>query len=226
MANSRRITTLVLTMSLTALVSAACENQTERTTTTTTEATPSPAVGTTPAPGVAASPAASPYASPYASPGASPTGSPVALKAPEKEFLSNAARGSMLEVQLGNLAAQRATSPDVKQFGERMATDHTQLGQKLQQVASNLNVTPEQALTPAQQSAVSRLEKLSGKAFDREYMRSMISDHERDIAEFKRAASQATNSDIKQFATEALPTLQEHLSMAREISGKLGGKAQ
>ncbi|HEY7182685.1 MAG TPA: DUF4142 domain-containing protein [Blastocatellia bacterium] len=176
----------------------------------------------TPAPGVAASPAASPYASPYAS----PTGSPVAVTPAEKEFITDAARGGALEVQLGNLAAQKASSEDVKRFGERMATDHSQLGQKLQQVASSLNLTPEQNLTPAQQNTVSRLEKLSGKEFDREYIRSMISDHERDIAEFQRAASKATNPDIKQFVTEALPTLQEHLKMAREIGGKLGVKGQ
>ena len=213
MANSRGITTLILTLGFTGLIFTACERETERTTTV-TETAPSPTVGMTPAPGAAASP--------YAS----PTASPVAVTSAEKEFVSNAARGGALEVQLGNLAAQKASSEDVKRFGERMATDHSQLGQKLQQVASNLNLTPDQNLTPAQQSSVNRLEKLSGKAFDREYIRSMISDHERDIAEFQRAASKATNPDIKQFVTEALPTLQEHLSMAHEISGKLGGKAQ
>jgi putative membrane protein len=145
----------------------------------------------------------------------------VALTAPEKEFLANAGRGGMLEVQLGNLATQKASSNDVKQFGERMATDHGQLGQKLQQLASNLNVTLPQDLKPEQQAVVSRLEKLSGKAFDREYMKEMINDHVKDISEFERAASHATNADIKQFVSEALPTLREHLKLAREIAGKL-----
>jgi putative membrane protein len=148
----------------------------------------------------------------------------VALTAPEKEFMANAARGGMLEVQLGNLATQKASSNDVKQFGERMATDHGQLGQKLQQLASNLNVTLPQDLKPEQQAIVSRLEKLSGKAFDREYMKEMVSDHVKDISEFERAASHATNPDIKQFVSEALPTLRDHLKMAREIAGKLGAK--
>jgi putative membrane protein len=138
--------------------------------------------------------------------------------------MSNAARGGMLEVQLGNLAAQKATSNDVKQFGERMATDHGQLGQKLQQLASNLNVTLPQDLKPEQQAVVSRLEKLAGKAFDREYMKEMISDHTKDISEFERAASQATNPDLKRFASEALPTLRDHLKSAREIYAKLGAK--
>jgi putative membrane protein len=49
----------------------------------------------------------------------------------------------------------------------------------------------------------------------------MISDHTRDISEFERASTQATNPDIKQFASEALPTLRDHLKIAREIAGKL-----
>jgi putative membrane protein len=151
----------------------------------------------------------------------------VALTTTEKEFMANAARGGMLEVQLGNLAAQKASSNDVKQFGERMATDHSQLGQRLQQLASNLGVSLPQDLKPEQQNVASRLEKLSGKAFDREYMKEMVSDHTKDISEFERAASQATNADIKQFASEALPTLRDHLKMAREIvAGKPGAKTQ
>jgi putative membrane protein len=140
--------------------------------------------------------------------------------------MTNAARGGMLEVQMGRLAADKATSPEVKQFGERMVTDHGQLGQKLQQLASNLNLTPEQQLSPEQQNAVSRLQNLSGKAFDREYIKAMVADHVKDISEFQRAANQASNADIKQFASEALPMLQEHLKLAREIAGKLGARAQ
>jgi len=211
MANSRGITTFILTLGFTALIFTACETQSERERERVGEATPSPTVGLTPSP----TGAASPYASPAA-----------ALTAPEKEFMTNAARGGMMEVQLGNLAEQKASSNDVKQFGERMSTDHSQLGQKLQQLASNLNFTLPQELNPEQQNVVSRLEKLAGKAFDREYMREMVSDHVKDISEFERAASQVTNADIKQFASEALPTMRDHLKMAREIAGKLGVKGQ
>jgi putative membrane protein len=208
MANSRGITTLILTLSVTALVSTACETQTERT--TITEATPSPTVGLTPTPTGAAS----------------PTSSPVSLTTAEKDFISQASRGSVEEVQLGRLAAEKGASPEVKQFGERMATAHGQLGQRLQQLASNLNITPDQQLSPEQQATVSRLERLSGKTFDRDYIRAMVADHVKNVSEFERMASQATNADIKQFASEALPTLREHLSAAREIAAKLGVKAQ
>jgi putative membrane protein len=204
MANSRGITTFILTLGFTVLILTACEPRPERE--RVGEATPSPTVGVTP------------------SPTASPTGSPVALTTAEKDFLSNAARGGMVEVQLGNMAAQKASSEDVKQFGERMATDHSQLGQKLQQLATNLGFQLPGDLKPEQQNLVSRLEKLSGKAFDREYIKEMVKDHAKDVSEFERAANQATNADIKQFASNALPTLRDHLNMAREIAGKLGAK--
>jgi putative membrane protein len=55
-------------------------------------------------------------------------------------------------------------------------------------------------------------------------MREMVKDHARDVSEFERAVNQAANADIKQFASEALPTLREHLNLAREIAGKLGAK--
>jgi putative membrane protein len=205
MSNSRGITAFILTLGLTAIVLTACEPQPERE--RVGVATPSPTVGITPSPAVTVTPAAP-------------------LTSFEREFIMNAARGSVAEVQLGNLAAQKASSNDVKQFGERLATDHSQLGQKLQQLASNLNVTLSQELDTAQRNLVSRLEKLSGKAFDREYLKAMISDHTKDISEFERAASQATNPEIKQFVSEALPTLRDHLKTARELAGKLGVKAE
>jgi putative membrane protein len=204
MANSRGITTFILTLGFTVLILTACEPRPERE--RVGEATPSPTVGVTP------------------SPTATPTASPVALTTAEKDFLSNAARGGMVEVQLGNMAAQKATSEDVKQFGERMATDHSQLGQKLQQLASNLGFSLPPDLKPEQQNLISRFEKLTGKAFDSAYMKEMVSDHAKDVSEFERAASQASNADIKQFASDALPTLREHLKLAREIAGKLGVK--
>jgi len=131
-----------------------------------------------------------------------------------------------MEVQLGNTAAQKATNEEVKRFGQRMATDHSQGGQTIRQMASNLKFTLPQELTPEQRTLVTKLENLSGKAFDRDYIKTMIADHQKDISEYERAASQATNPEIKQYASQALPMLRDHLKQAREISAKLGGKAE
>jgi putative membrane protein len=205
MSNSRGITTFILTLGFTVLISTACEPQPERE--RVGVATPSPAVGVTPSPAVTVTPAAP-------------------LTSSDREFMMNAAREGMMEVQMGNLAARKASNNDVKQLGESIATTHSQLGQKLQQLASNLNVTLPQDLKPEQQNVLSRLEKLSGKVFDSDYLKAMISDHTKDISEFERAISQVTNEEIKQFASEALPALRDHLKAARELAGKLGVKAE
>jgi putative membrane protein len=205
MSTSRGLTTFILTLGFTVLILTGCETHPERE--RVGEATPSPTVGVTPSPAVTVTPVA-------------------ALTSSEKEFMMNAAREGIMEVKMGNLAAQKASSNDVKQLGESMATAHGQLGQQLQQLASNLNVTLPQDLKPEQQNVLSRLDKLSGKAFDREYLKALISDHTKDISEFERAASQVTNPEIKQFASEALPTLRDHLKAARELAGKPGVKAE
>jgi len=217
MSKSKCVTTFILTLCITALIMTGCESQPERT--GVGEATPSPTAAMTTSP--------SPGASPAYSPGESPTGGATGALTPyDREFLTEAARGASTEVQLGNLATQKATNDEVKRFGQRMATDHSQEGQTIRQMASNLKFILPQDMTPEQKTAVSKLEKLSGKSFDREYMKEMIADHEKVISEFERASTQATNPEIKQFATQSLPTLHDHLKQAREIASKLGVKAE
>ena len=217
MAKSKGITTFILTLSITTLIITACETQQERT--GVTEPTPSPTAMLTTSP--------SPGASPAFSPGASPTmGATGTLTPYDREFLTDAARGASMEVQLGNFAAQKATNDEVKRFGQRLATDHSQGGQTIRQMASNLKFTLPQELTPEQRNLVSRLENLSGKAFDREYIKEMVADHVKDISEYERAAAQATIAEIKQYASQSLPMLRDHLKQAREIAAKLGVKVE
>ena len=158
-----------------------------------------------------------------------PTMSPTPSSSPtltpfDQDFLMNVARDNMMETQLGNLAAQKSSSVDVKRFGQKIVTDHTQAAQRLNQLATSLNFTLPEQLKPEQKMEISRLETASGKDFDREFLKMMLSDHMKEISEFERVASQATNPDVKQFATQLLPVLSEHAKMAREVAAKIGVK--
>lgn len=204
MTSRRKMTAFVLTLSLTTLMIVACERPIERY----EQATPEPGATAT--------------ITPTTTPAASPTGN---LSSFDQEFMANAARGGMMEVQLGNMAAQKASSNDVKKFGQRLATDHSKANQTLQQLASNLNVTLPQELKPEQQQEVSRLQDASGKEFDREYMSLMLKDITKEISEFERAANEATNADLKRWVSQTLPTLREHLQLARSVAGKIGVKS-
>jgi putative membrane protein len=140
------------------------------------------------------------------------------------KFAPTAAQGGMAEVELGRLAMQRAGDDSVKEFGQRMVVDHSRANQELKLVAAKKNLSLPGELTSDQKSELDRLSKLSGAEFDKEYMAAMVEDHETDVKEFQTQANNGTDPDIKAFAAKALPTLQGHLQMARDVAKKVGAK--
>src|SRR5581483_10268084 len=105
--------------------------------------------------------------------------------AADRQFVKKAAEGGLAEVQLGQLATEKAASPEVKQFGQRMVDDHTKANEQLKQVASDEGVTIPDKLSAKDAATKARLEKLSGKAFDHAYMRDMVMDHTKDVSDFR-----------------------------------------
>jgi putative membrane protein len=141
----------------------------------------------------------------------------------DKRFVTEAAQGGMAEVQLGKLATEKASSADVKQFGQRMVDDHTKANDQLKSIASQQNITLPNDMGAKNQAEYDRLSKLSGDAFDKAYMKHMLTDHRKDVAEFKKEASSGKDDAVKNFASSTVPMLEEHLKMAEDINGKLSG---
>jgi len=143
----------------------------------------------------------------------------------DRQFIKKAAAGGLAEVELGKLASEKAESPDVKQFGQRMVDDHTKANDQLKQVASEKGVTVPEKLNAKDAATKARLEKLSGKAFDRAYMSDMVTDHTKDVSEFRMESKNAKDPDVKNFASQTLPTLKDHLKEAKSIAPKTGAKS-
>jgi putative membrane protein len=141
----------------------------------------------------------------------------------DRTFMQKAAQGGMAEVELGQLAQENAQSPDVKGFGKRMVEDHSKAGDQLKQVASQQGVTLPTGLSAKDNATKQRLSQLHGEAFDKAYMKDMVSDHREDIAEFKHESSAGRDPQVKEWATQTLPTLEEHLKMAEQVDAKVGG---
>jgi Predicted outer membrane protein len=135
-------------------------------------------------------------------------------------FVKKAARGGMAEVELGQLATQKATSEDVKKFGQRMVDDHSKANDQLKQVAAQEHINLPTEPSAKDKATKARLEKLSGEQFDRAYMTDMVKDHRTDVAEFAHASKTAKDPAIKSFAEQTLPTLREHLKEAEKIAPK------
>ena len=136
----------------------------------------------------------------------------------DQKFAEKAAQGGKAEVELGQLALQKASDEKVKQFAQKMVDDHTKANQQLQQVAEQEHITLPTSMDADAQQAQQHLAKLSGPEFDKAYMRHQLKDHQKDVAEFQKEATNGKDSGIKNFAQSTLPTLQEHLKMAEEIT--------
>ena len=142
----------------------------------------------------------------------------------EREFIEKAAKGGMSEVELGQFAQQHASSDQVKQFAAKMVKDHSKANEELRSLAQAKGVTMPAAPKRGEDHEMGKLAKLQGDAFDREYMDHMVKDHVKDVKEFRKQADKAKDADVKNFAANTLPTLQEHLRMAQEADAAVGGK--
>ncbi len=142
------------------------------------------------------------------------------LSAADRKFVKEAAEGGMAEVELGQLAVEKASSDDVKKFGQRMVDDHSKANEKLKMIAASKSLTLPEGPNAAQKATKERLSKLSGAQFDKAYMRDMVQDHKKDVAAFKTESTSGRDADIKNFASETLPTIQDHLKMAESVAPK------
>jgi putative membrane protein len=139
----------------------------------------------------------------------------------DKSFVKDAAIGGKAEVELGKLAQQNAQSEQVKQFGQKMVQDHSKADQQLQQVASQKGIQLPQQLDAEHMKQYDRLSKMHGAEFDRAYMRDMVQDHNKDVNEFRKEAQNGQDQDIRNFARQTLPTLQQHDQLAKNVNGSL-----
>jgi putative membrane protein len=153
------------------------------------------------------------------------TSSGAKMTSSDRQFITKAAEGGKAEVELGQLAAQKGQSQEVKDFGRRMVSDHTKANEHLQQVAQQEGITLPDRIDPESQALKKKLEGLSGAEFDRVYMSNMVKDHTKDIQEFKEEASKGQDPAVKNFAQQTLPTLEEHLKLAKQINTKENQRA-
>jgi putative membrane protein len=144
------------------------------------------------------------------------------LSGQDKSFVMDAARSSMAEKQLSDLAEQKARSESVKDLAREIKDEHTQAVDKLQQIASNKNVSLPSDVSRSDRSIIDRLQKLSGEEFDKEYMRQTVKEHQRDVENYRQQAKSAKDEEVKEYAKNTLPTLEQHLDRARQVSESIG----
>jgi putative membrane protein len=144
--------------------------------------------------------------------------SPLALAADTKAdaFIQKAIEGNLAEIKVGQLAEQKGATQGVRQFGTTLEQDHSTANQQAMSAASSMGVTPPSMPSPEAQAEYQHLAALSGAKFDKAFIKAMLKDHKKDIAEFKKEAK-ASNNPAASYAQASLPTLQKHLRIAESL---------
>jgi putative membrane protein len=139
-----------------------------------------------------------------------------------KEFAMKAAEGGMLEVKLSQLAQQKSQSQEIKQLAQKLEQDHTQANNQLMAVAKQKNINLPSDLKGECQEHYQAFQQLEGKDFDNAYLLFNVKDHLKDIMMFQKESQNGTDPDIKQWATQTLPHLQQHASHIKTVAQAAG----
>jgi len=139
----------------------------------------------------------------------------------EKKFVEAAAMKSMMEMKLGQLAQQEATSTEIQELGKTIVKDHTTAAKKLERIVEKKNMDLPATLDEKHQKKVDNFTDKSGEEFDRDFINMMVKDHKKDIAMFEKAQQDVTDPNLKEYIDNTLPVLKEHLEIAENIQEKM-----
>jgi putative membrane protein len=143
---------------------------------------------------------------------------PPAAPSPEAEkFVHTAAVANTFEIQSSQIALQKTTNEQVKDFADLMIKDHTRIGGELESIAQKQNLQLPKGLDSKSQSSLKRLQSESGTRFGRTYAWMMLKGHQQAVKLFQSYAQNGDDQQLKEWAQQTLPTLQEHLRHAEAM---------
>ncbi|HKU17170.1 MAG TPA: DUF4142 domain-containing protein [Steroidobacteraceae bacterium] len=135
-----------------------------------------------------------------------------------QSFASQAAIIGKAEIELGQIALKNTKDQKVRDYAQRMVTDHSAADKKLKAIAAKENLRLPQSLDPEHDALKQKLQGLKGEDFDRAYVSAMSKGHDKAVALFESASQQPQMPDeLKQFAASTLPTLEQHQQMAHSL---------
>jgi putative membrane protein len=136
-------------------------------------------------------------------------------KEKDTEFAVTAADGGLMEVELGRIAQQKASSPEVKKFAQMMTDEHSKANDELKALAQQKNIALPASLSEKKQNKLKDLQAKTGAEFDKDYIDFMVEDHEEDIKAFEKEAENGNDPELKSWAAGKVTTLRHHLEMAK-----------
>jgi putative membrane protein len=158
---------------------------------------------------------------------------PAAAQAPtDPQIAAIVVTANQVDIDAGALAAERASHPDVKKFGQLMVTDHSNVNKAAAELVARLKMTPEASPTSRSLQAggdknLAQLKALSGPAFDRAYVDHEIAYHQQVLDAVDTVLiPNAANAELKALLVKVRPAFAAHLEHAKQVRKALGGSSE
>jgi putative membrane protein len=150
-----------------------------------------------------------------------------AIPGADKKFATMVAQTDLAEIEVGNMALQKSTDPQVKQIAQKLVDDHTKTSTAMKEIAAKKGMTVPTETDSKHKALATKLQGESGKDFDKAFLAANSKDHHKVVAAFQKESTGGKDPDIKQFATQFLPAIQEHTTMIDQASkGQSAGGTQ
>jgi len=138
------------------------------------------------------------------------------------KVLSDLHHSNRMEIDMGQFAKDHAKTDGVRNFGDRLISDHQDADKQLQAFASKNNIAIEEQKTSLMEDVEMRkLQSADQSKFDLEFAKAMRSDHKKDISKLQSAQKKLEGTGTADFITQVLPTLQEHERIATDLVNEL-----
>jgi putative membrane protein len=134
-----------------------------------------------------------------------------------KEFMKESASGSMMEVQLADVAMQKTQNQEVRNLAQTIKTDHEQLNSQMEQLAQQKQVMLSDSLMDDHRKKVEDLQQKSANEFDKAYVDMMVKDHKDDIDKYEKMRDDTQDSDLQALINNSIPVLQKHHDQAKQL---------
>ncbi|MFN6943898.1 MAG: DUF4142 domain-containing protein [Cytophagaceae bacterium] len=149
-----------------------------------------------------------------------------AMSDDDRDFLQEAAKRNLYDLELARLAQERAVTEDVKQFAQNILNEHGKVQEELKQFAQQRNVMLPDSIDSDQRNNLSDLAQKEGFEFDTEFMDKMVERHNETLDRFESKAEDAEDPQLREWAQNTVPTLRNHKHEAENVEAVVERKKE
>jgi putative membrane protein len=141
----------------------------------------------------------------------------------EQDFMIKAAQANLAEIDMARIVMQKSQNQEVRDFANMIQGDHTDALEDLTDLMRDKGMSPPSVLSPEAKADIERMISLSGPEMDREFINTMVADHQKALEMFRDQANIAQSPDVRRYAEDLIPKLEMHLEKAQKLQSKLFG---